>query len=275
MTLLKMEHFVASFIFVNTFIFGQVGINTANPLGTFHVDGGKNNPTSGLPSSAQLSDDFIVSETGNVGFGILSPSVKVDISTSGTSASPVPGIKINDGLQAKNKVLTSDENGVGTWKKQSLELVVGTMGNGYNLPFSYDYNYHQTGSNIVLPPGKWLVTVNLLSVNNNNSVLDSDDYVWFRSTFSDSQFFTDKSPDIQGSADKVSGMLQGPVPSGALKYNIANGQLLINNNSGTSKTYWLIVGNSEVIGTPSSSVYLDRLGGSNWGENMISAVPIQ
>ncbi len=87
--------------------------------------------------------------------------------------------------------------------------------------------------------------------------------------------FTDKSADIQGSADKVSGMLQGPVPSGALKYNIANGQVLINNSCGISKTYWLIVGNSEVIGTPSSSVYLDRLGGANWGENMISAVPIQ
>ncbi|WP_312296643.1 hypothetical protein [Chryseobacterium sp.] len=275
MTLLKLKHFAASFIFMSTSMFGQVGINTANPLGTFHVDGGKNNPTSGSPSTTQLSDDFIVAKTGNVGFGVLSPSVKIDISTSGTAASPLPGIKINDGLQGKNKVLTSDENGIGTWKRQSLELVVGTMGNGYNLPFLYDYNYHQTGSNIVLPPGKWLVTVNLLSVNNTNSVLNSDDYIWFRSTFSDSQFFTDKSADIQGSADKVSGMLQGPVPSGALKYNIANGQVLINNSSGISKTYWLIVGNSEVIGTPSSSVYLDRLGGANWGENMISAVPIQ
>lgn len=275
MTLLKLKYSATFFTFMSIFTFAQVGINTSNPLGTFHVDGGKNNPTSGPPSTAQLSDDFIVTNTGNVGFGVLSPSVKVDISTSGTAASPLPGIKINDGLQGKNKVLTSDENGIGTWRRQSLELVIGTMGNGYNLPFSFDYNYHQTGSNIVLPPGKWLVTVNLLSVNNNNSVLNSDDYIWFRSTFSDSQFFTDKSADIQGSADKVSGMLQGPVPSGALKYNIANGQLLINNNSGISKTYWLIVGNSEVIGTPSSSVYLDRLGGANWGENMISAVPIQ
>ncbi|PWN72226.1 hypothetical protein C1631_006400 [Chryseobacterium phosphatilyticum] len=275
MTLLKMNHFAASFIFMGAFISGQVGINTANPLGTFHVDGKKNNPTSGAPSPVQLSDDFIVSESGNIGLGILSPSVKMDISTSGTPTSPIPGIKITDGLQGNNKVLTSDENGVGKWKRQSLELVVGTMGNGYNLPFSYDYNYHQTGSNIVLPPGKWLVTVNLLSVNNTNSTLDTDDYVWFRSTFSDSQTFTNKSPDIQGTADKVSGMLQGPVSSGSLKYNIANGQLLINNNSGTNKTYWLIVGNAEVIGNPSSSAYLDHLGGSNWGENMISAVPVQ
>ncbi|RXM51802.1 hypothetical protein BOQ64_12915 [Chryseobacterium sp. CH25] len=275
MTLLKMKHFGASFIFMGTFIFAQVGINTANPLGTFHVDGGKNNPASSIPSLAQLSDDFIVTKTGNVGLGMVLPSVKLDILTTGTSSAPIAGIKINDGLQGKNKVLTSDENGVGIWKKQSLELVVGTMGNGYNLPLAYDYNYHHTGSNIELPPGKWLVTVNLLSVNNPNSILDGDDYIWFRSTFSDSQTFIDKSLDIEGTADKISGMLQGPVPSGALKYNIANGQIIINNKSGANKTYWLIVGNSEVIGTPPSSAYLDRLGGSNWGEDIISAVPIQ
>lgn len=270
-----MKHFGASFIFMSTFISAQVGINTANPLGTFHVDGGKNNPISGSPLSAQLSDDFIVTNTGNVGLGIISPSVKLDISTTGTPTAPIAGIKINDGLQGKNKVLTSDENGIGVWKRQSLELVIGTMGNGYNLPFSFDYNYHQTGSNIELPPGKWLVTVNLLSVNNSSSVLDNDDYIWFRSTFSDSQSFTSKSLDVEGSADKISGMLQGPAPSGALKYNIANGQLLINNKTGGNKTYWLVVGNAEVIGNPPSSAYLDRLGGSNWGENIISAVPIQ
>jgi len=273
MTFLK--HFGASFIFTGISAFGQVGINTANPMGTFHVDGGKNNPSSGSPSLTQSTDDFIVTQSGNVGLGSISPSVKLEISTTGTPTTPVPGIMITDGLQGKNKVLTSDENGVGIWKRQSLELVVGIMGNGYNLPFFFDYNYHHTGSSIELPPGKWLVTVNLLSVNNPNSVLDEDDYIWFRSTFSDSQTFTDKSQDIEGNADKISGMLQGPVPTGSLKYNIANGQLIINNKSGINKKYWLIVGNAEVIGNPTASNYLDRLGGSNWGENIISAVPIQ
>ncbi|MGG5209224.1 hypothetical protein ACQWU4_09745 [Chryseobacterium sp. MIQD13] len=273
MTFLK--HIGIYFFFFSTVTLAQVGISTSNPQGSFHVDGGKNNPQSGLPSILQASDDFMVAKTGNVGLGTISPSVKLDIFTQGTPAVPVAGIKITDGLQGKSKVLTSDENGVGLWKRQSLELVVGTMGTGYNLPFKLDFSYYQTGSNISLPPGKWLVTVNMLAVNNQFAVLDTDDYIWFRSTFSDSQFITGKSADIVGTADKVSGMLQGPVTSNALKYNIANGQLVINNQSLTAKTYWLIVGDSEVIGNPDPSVYLDRLGGSNWGENIISAVPIQ
>lgn len=273
MTFLK--HLGFYFFFTSTITLAQVGINTPNPQGTFHVDGNKNNSQSGVPSAAETTDDFVVTKTGNVGVGTLTPSVKLDISTTGTPASPIAGIKISDGLQGKSKVLTSDENGVGSWKRQSLELVVGTMGNGYNLPFKADLWYYQTGSNITLPPGKWLVTVNMLAVNNQQAVLDTDDYIWFRSTFSDSQLMLNKSLDIVGTADKVSGMLQGSVSGGALKYNIANGQLVINNQSLNLKTYWLIVGDSEVIGNPSPSVYLDRLGGSNWGENIISAVPIQ
>lgn len=273
MTFLK--HFGFYLFFISTTAIAQVGINTPNPQGTFHVDGNKNNSQSGIPSAEQMTDDFVVTKTGNVGVGTLSPSVKLDIATSGTAASPVAGIKITDGQQGKSKVFTSDENGVGSWKRQSLELVVGTMGAGYNLHFVSDFFYSQTGSSITLPPGKWLVTVNLLAVNNQNAVLDADDYIWFRSTFSDSQLTASKSPDIMGTADKVSGMLQGPVPANALKYNIANGQVVINNQSQTAKTYWLIVGTAEVIGSPNPSVYLDRLGGSNWGENIISAVPIQ
>lgn len=273
MTFLK--HFGFYLFFISTTTLAQVGINTPNPQGTFHVDCNKNNSQSGIPSADQMADDFVVTKTGNVGVGTLSPSVKLDIATSGTAASPVAGIKITDGQQGKSKVLTSDENGVGSWKRQSLELVVGTMGDGYNLPFKADLWYYPTGSNIILPPGKWLVTVNMLAVNNQQAVLDTDDYIWFRSTFSDAQQMMNKSLDIVGTADKVSGMLQGSVSGGALKYNIANGQLVINNESLNPKTYWLIVGDSEVIGNPSASVYLDRLGGSNWGENIISAVPIQ
>ncbi len=55
-------------------IFAQVGINTENPQGIFHVDGGKNNPVTGLPTSTQQKDDFVVLASGQVGIGNSVPN---------------------------------------------------------------------------------------------------------------------------------------------------------------------------------------------------------
>lgn len=88
----------------------QVGINTGNPQTAFHVDGGKDNPSTGVPSSTQEANDFAVNSLGNVGVGTISPSVKLDIK------SATPGaVKIVDGTQGEGKVLTSDEFGLASW----------------------------------------------------------------------------------------------------------------------------------------------------------------
>nr|WP_315031722.1 hypothetical protein [uncultured Chryseobacterium sp.] len=57
----------------------QIGINTTNPLGMFHIDGSKDN--SSTPTSIQQSNDFIVKTTGDTGIGIttLDPSAKLQI----------------------------------------------------------------------------------------------------------------------------------------------------------------------------------------------------
>lgn len=52
-----------------------------------------------------------ITATGNVGIGNLNPTYKLDVKSTTTGA-----IKIVDGTQAVNKVLTSDANGVGTWQ---------------------------------------------------------------------------------------------------------------------------------------------------------------
>jgi len=73
--------------------FGQVGINNPNPQGMFHVDGQKNNPTTGVPSLLQQQDDFVVTTNGKVGIGTISPNAKMDIRTNPTSTSdPGEGI---------------------------------------------------------------------------------------------------------------------------------------------------------------------------------------
>ncbi|CAA7390014.1 hypothetical protein [Chryseobacterium fistulae] len=73
--------------------FGQVGINTQNPQGILHVDGGKDNPTIGVPTSPQQLNDFIVTQEGNVGIGKTNPTTKLEI-TSGTNG--VSGLKFNN-----------------------------------------------------------------------------------------------------------------------------------------------------------------------------------
>ncbi|PTT70927.1 MULTISPECIES: hypothetical protein [unclassified Chryseobacterium] len=51
---------------------GNVGINTVNPMYTLHIDGGKDNPSTGNPTTDQQSNDFVVTNTGKVGIGTAS-----------------------------------------------------------------------------------------------------------------------------------------------------------------------------------------------------------
>ena len=91
--------------------FAQVGINTVNPQGIFNVDGGKDNPATGVPTAAQSLNDFVVKADGKIGIGTNSPGAKLEINNGST----IGAIKIVDGTQSAGKVLTSDANGVGSW----------------------------------------------------------------------------------------------------------------------------------------------------------------
>ncbi|MCE4067448.1 hypothetical protein LXM63_20345 [Chryseobacterium gleum] len=66
----------------------QIGIGTNNPLGSLHVDGAKDNPASGVPTSAQLSNDVIINKTtGFIGAGVLNPLVQLDMRSAGSENS--------------------------------------------------------------------------------------------------------------------------------------------------------------------------------------------
>ena len=84
----------------------QVGINTENPQGMFHIDGQGN-----TTANTNISDDVVVTATGNVGVGTNAPATKVDIRTS-TAGN---GFRLQDGTQGNGMVLTSDANGNGKW----------------------------------------------------------------------------------------------------------------------------------------------------------------
>ena len=67
-------------IFLFTYSYSQVGIETSFPKGALHIDGNKDNPKDATStiSNVQQSNDFIISQTnGNVGIGTTSPTTKL------------------------------------------------------------------------------------------------------------------------------------------------------------------------------------------------------
>lgn len=143
----------------------QVGISTSNPQGIFHVDGAKDNASTGIPSVSQQRNDFIVTSAGNTGIGTVTPVTKLDI----TSDSP-GAIKITDGTQGPDKVLMSDANGVGSWK---VPASIRATANGVFPSPSADVSSSGSGtvySNVYidLTEGKWAVNAGLTISNPGN-----------------------------------------------------------------------------------------------------------
>lgn len=260
--------------------YGQVGVNTNNPQGVFNVDAKKNNPTSGSSfSEEEQGDDFVITNSGQVGIGTINPSQKLEIHTGGTQASPVTGFKLVDGNQFNSLVLTSDSDGVGTWKPVSLTTVMGVIPSGPgagDYAFQSNATWQSTHSSIKLPQGTWKVEVTELLRYNGSVNLDAADYMWVRFTFADSDatFPNDDglTKDLVGSTKFISGNILGP-STGAQKYGLAQGSVIIKNTSAVAKTYYLLVGSSTSSVTDPKKT-ISTVGSSSWGENIITAFPI-
>jgi hypothetical protein len=96
----------------------QIGVNTSNPQGIFHIDGAKDNAITGVPTIGQQSNDVTVSSSGNVGIGTVTPSAKLEV----ISSVPSGAIRIIDSSEGAGKMLISDANGAGTWSTALLLL---------------------------------------------------------------------------------------------------------------------------------------------------------
>ncbi|MDR6404495.1 MULTISPECIES: hypothetical protein [Chryseobacterium] len=64
----------------------QVGIGHANPQTTLHVDGGKDNPSTGIPNVTQTRNDVVVTKTGQLGVGSITPEVKMHVVATASAA---------------------------------------------------------------------------------------------------------------------------------------------------------------------------------------------
>lgn len=93
----------------------QIGINTENPQTPFHVDGASTaateNPSIGIISEAQSVDDVVITASGNMGVGTISPRKKVHI----ISPNQGKALKIVDNRQGRGKALVSNADGAASW----------------------------------------------------------------------------------------------------------------------------------------------------------------
>ena len=259
----------------NWALYGSMGNGNANiQLGNWYVGtpvaGQLNNVVAignemtGLGITNTDSNTILLGKRGSdgpkVGIGTYKPGAKLEINN-GTTAGAV---KIVDGTQGAGKVLTSDANGLATWKRQALTLVEGVKGSGINIPPSTG-GYIYTGSYITLPPGKYMVSVqNLMSV---GFTTYSDGHFWLRTTFSDSSTTFTRTADI----DSTKGyLISGLLPQGA-RFNMLNGSLIIENTTSSPKTYYYWAGQVDV--TSGTTKPLQNFGG--WAEWSMTATPIQ
>lgn len=220
-----------------------------------HVDGAGDNPKVGAPSATQQANDFVVTSTGNVGIGTITPNRKLEI-VSSTS----PSFRINDGSQQPGYYLISDANGNGSWKSLTTSIIADLPQTGYSGPVSTsstDQKY--VGISITLPPGKWLVLTNI--VLKATTTPTGGNGAWVRL-----QWSREKSK--MNVADMVGTLNSGIYVS---SYGNATGNSLINNTAATSTTFYLNLSGTDVFGGYTGN--WDNLGSSNWAENSIIAYP--
>ena len=192
--------------------------------------------------------------------------------------------RLIDGNQAPGKVLTCQENGVGTWEYPVYEIR-GVRGEAIDFPLRNDLSgfMKQSGAYITLPPGKWEVRAEELLLIRDIPPLKSltaNDFAWVRSTFSDSPTAEGNFDDIKTQdfvdATEISGRVCGPMATSSAPtiYGTMAGSLVIENKTNAPKTYYYVVGwiTSGSDFTEDEAIVSVRTGS---GASSITAAPIR
>jgi hypothetical protein len=210
---------------------------------------------------------FTMLDNGNVGIGIT-PTERLHVNGK---------LRIVDGTQANNNFLSSDANGVTSWKPVVIKSISGVIGAGRNIPHNTT-SYQYTGSYIILPPGKYSVSVTMLMsptvVDGTTGGSPTNSSFWLRSTFADASTLTGTFPNQIGTStpDIIGGNLVSAGLVGPSRFQMLVGEIIINNTTAGNKTYYYIAGNPFIYNTTQS---MSGFGGSSWGENRIIAIPVE
>lgn len=134
-------------------LFSQVGINTQNPLGVFHIDPQANTSSVGVNDD----DDFIVTDDGKVGIGTTNPQTTLHVNGN---------MRYSDGYEQAGYILRSrNASGDAYWSEQRLvnPMILPNQSNIETVISNSIYNIknnslHYMGLSITLPwAGRWKV----------------------------------------------------------------------------------------------------------------------
>lgn len=140
----------------------QIGIQTDNPLGIFHVDPKRDTNAAGTSGTA---DDVVVTNSGQVGIGTVTPTAKLDIR--GT-------FRLRDGNQAEGKMLVSDVSGNAKWgDRPRLEVIeVDNVDGILSEKNTFTVTPSYSGISITIPEGTWQVMFQVTCRAENNIFWD-------------------------------------------------------------------------------------------------------
>ncbi len=216
--------------------------------------------------------------TGNGGDITLTPGTS-SLSTNAGSVIINGKLKIVDGTQSINKVLTSDANGLTSWQNPLPSVQYATLATesdhqSISLTGDGSTTDKYLNTYITLPPGKWDVNLSILSSPSSSGTATRGSW-WIRMGFStsSSSLINTKSTAQNPTDFPVNNLVSGRVVASKSSYDLIQGHIIINNTSGSAKTYYLWTSQCDLHGADGSST-LEKLSSSVFGENLIFATPI-
>lgn len=147
----------------NNSLNAQIGIQTSNPQGAFHIDGAKDNPATGNPTTTQQANDVIINSTGNVGIGTSIPTNKLEVNsgtsgTSGVTITQLPSASILSTDSNGNIISGNSESaGVNVTKQYLIAPNTAVVLNSGSGKYSFRYSGYNAST---LLGGRWQMRIN-------------------------------------------------------------------------------------------------------------------
>lgn len=235
----------------------QIGINTDYPVTFFHVDSKSDNGNTLSPTLT--GDDVVIDAAGNLGIGTTAPTRKADINGN---------IRITDGTQKKNYALTSDADGLASWKAVITEIRpdMQNLGTGVSITLNSTTNsvWYPTGGSISLEPGKSIIRASFYT---SFTPVPPNEFLQFRYTLS-------TNPSTLSYPIFLNPSAVGYVTATGIYPNYSascSGFWLVENPTSTNQTLYLffhVMGSANLI---SAGTYqIAQAGASGWWENIIA-----